>query len=73
MWAEIPANGFETGDFLAIPYLDGQFDFACITDLMFENEMKKDLYLHHLNENGYITKHKQINDLLYIVYPVPIR
>ncbi|SEB49167.1 methyltransferase domain-containing protein [Paenibacillus sp. GP183] len=126
-----PQMEIKLGNFLAIPYLDGQFDFIvttfalhhisdeqkllaldemrrvlkphgriCITDLMFENETKKELYIKDLNEqgktdliktiqneyysicssllnwfdeNGYITKHRQLNDLLYIVYAVPIR
>ncbi|TDF92358.1 MerR family transcriptional regulator [Paenibacillus piri] len=119
------------GNFLAIPYMDGQFDFIvttfalhhitdeqkqlalgemrrvlkphgtiCIADLMFENASHRDAYLTSLNEqghtgladavqnkyysvcpsllqwfedNGYITKHRQINELLHIVYAVPIR
>ncbi|MDB5055452.1 MAG: transcriptional regulator [Bacilli bacterium] len=126
-----PEMEIKLGNFLAIPYVDGQFDFVvttfalhhiseeqkrlaldemrrvlkphgtiCITDLMFENETKKEKYLKNLHEkgktdvinviengylslcsqllqwfdeNGYITKHKQINDLLYIVYADPIR
>ncbi|MBP1962531.1 MerR family transcriptional regulator [Paenibacillus aceris] len=119
------------GNFLAIPYLDGQFDFIvtsfalhhisddqkklalgemrrvlkphgriCITDLMFVNEVHKEQYMASLEqqeknddihriqneyyamstsllnwfeENSYITKHIQLNELLTIVYAVPIR
>ncbi|MEK3725894.1 methyltransferase domain-containing protein [Paenibacillus sp. FSL H8-0034] len=126
-----PQMELKLGNFLAIPYLDGQFNFIattfalhhisneqkllaleemrrvlkphgriCITDLMFENETKKELYIKDLHqqgktdlvrtiqneyysisssilnwfdENGYITKHRQLNELLNIVYAVPIR
>jgi putative AdoMet-dependent methyltransferase len=118
------------GNFLAIPFLDGQFDFVvtsfafhhltheqqtlaleemrrvlkphgriCIVDLMFENKHKQAEYLQDLTYQGlnesvqsiqdeyypilsdllqwfddkrYIAKHLQINDLLFIVYAVPI-
>lgn len=126
-----PQMELKLGNFLAIPYLDGQFDFIvssfalhhisdeqkilalgemrrvlkphgriCITDLMFENDDQKVQYIADLerqgrtddiqlilnayyatsstllswfDENGYITKHKQLNDLLTMVYAVPIR
>lgn len=126
-----PQMELKLGNFLAIPYLDGQFDFivtsyafhhlsddqkvlalmemrrvlkphgrVCITDLMFGNEASKDVYLSDMSregktdlinttqseyysirssllkwfdENGYITKHKQLDELLNIVYAVPIR
>jgi putative AdoMet-dependent methyltransferase len=109
------------GNFLAIPYLDGQFDFIvtsfafhhltedqkplalsemrrvlkphgriCITDLMFESlasqgkldavkaiedeyYANRSLLLRWFEEHGYVTKQKQINELLHIVYAVPIR
>ncbi|MGQ7890113.1 MerR family transcriptional regulator [Paenibacillus sp. WC2504] len=126
-----PQMELKLGNFLAIPYLDGQFDFIvssfalhhisdeqkilalgemrrvlkphgriCITDLMFENDDQKVQYIADLerqgrtddiqlilnayyatsstllswfDENGYITKHKQLNELLTMVYAVPIR
>ncbi|MGM0880691.1 MAG: MerR family transcriptional regulator [Bacillota bacterium] len=57
----------------------------CITDLMLTEEQQEaikseDLYypslsglLHLFDELGYLTKHQQINELLHIVYAVPIR
>lgn len=126
-----PQMELKLGNFLAIPYLDGQFDFIvtsfalhhisdeqkvlalsemrrvlkphgriCLTDLMFENEWQREQYIAELerqgrtddiqlildeyyamsssllswfDENGYITKHKQLNELLTMVYAVPIR
>jgi putative AdoMet-dependent methyltransferase len=119
------------GNFLAIPYLDDQFDFIvtsyalhhltdeqkllaleemrrvlkphgriCITDLMFESKAKRDEYYQILQETNrheiitqiedeyfgdrsrlidwfeehdYVTKQKQINDILHIVLAVPLR
>ncbi|MNQ94614.1 putative methyltransferase YrrT [compost metagenome] len=126
-----PHMEVKLGNFLAIPYMDNQFDFAvtsfalhhvspeqkwlaldemrrvlrphgriCITDVMFEDEQAKENYMKQLieqgqfdlhttiqkqhysicsallawfDDNGYITKHKQINESLYIVYAVPIQ
>lgn len=126
-----PQMELKLGNFLALPYLDGQFDFIvtsfalhhisdeqkvlalsemrrvlkphgriCLTDLMFENECHREQYITELehqdrtediqlilneyyamssallswfDENGYITKHKQLNELLTMVYAVPIR
>lgn len=126
-----PQMETKLGNFLAIPYMDGQFDFIvtsfafhhitddqkmmaldemrrvlqprgriCITDLMFENETHKGQYLDDLLQhgkgeiytaiqdkyyancaellawfttNGYITKHQKLNELLYVMYAVPIR
>jgi putative AdoMet-dependent methyltransferase len=119
------------GNFLAIPYLDDQFDFIvtsyalhhltdeqkllaleemrrvlkphgriCITDLMFESQSKRDEYyqglrnankheiitqiedeyfadrsrlIHWFDEHDYVTKKKQINQILHIVLAVPLR
>lgn len=104
------------GNFLAIPYLDGQFDFVvssfafhhltdqqkilaihemrrilkphgriCITDLMVANHdmdlpTEENKYytsltvlLHLFDTMGYVTKHHKINELLHIVYAVPLR
>lgn len=127
---KFPYMETKLGNFLAIPYLDGHFNFVvtsfafhhltheqkrlalaemrrvlkphgriCIVDLMFENRQKEVEYLQDLSqkgmndtvkviqdehypiltdllkwfdENRYITKYHQINDLLYIVYAVPI-
>ncbi len=58
---------------------------SCITDLMLTEKQqeaieREDLYypslsglLHLFDELGYLTKHQQINELLHIVYAVPIR
>lgn len=126
-----PQMELKLGNLLAIPYLDGQFDFIvssfalhhisdeqkilaleemrrvlkphgriCITDLMFVNVAMKELYVSQLeqqgrmeevdrianeyyaisssllswfDEHGYMTRHQQLNDLLTIIYAVPIR
>ncbi|OAS18388.1 MerR family transcriptional regulator [Paenibacillus oryzisoli] len=126
-----PQMDIKLGNFLAIPYMDNQFDFIvtsfafhhisneqqplaldemrrvlkshgriCIADIMFETESAQEQYMNDLlasgrtdllttmqekhyaicpvllswfEENGYITKHAKINDLLYIVYAVPIK
>ncbi|WP_410511964.1 MerR family transcriptional regulator [Paenibacillus sp. BR2-3] len=117
---KFPALETKLGNFLALPYMDGRFDFAvstfafhhlsenqkmlaieemrrvlkphgriCITDLMLADEEAAAVYangagtdeqygsltgLLTLFENmGYITKHQRINELLHIVYAVPIR
>lgn len=125
-----PQMELKLGNFLAIPYLDGQFDFIvtsfalrhisdeqkvlalsemrrvlkphgriCLTDLMFQNDIHREQYIAELvsqdrtndiqlilneyyamsssllswfDENGYITKHKQLNELLTMIYAVPI-
>lgn len=126
-----PQMDIKLGNFLAIPFMDNQFDFIvtsfafhhisneqqplaldemrrvlkshgriCIADIMFETELAQEQYMNELrasgrtelhtamqdkhyaicstllawfDENGYITKHRKINDLLYIVYAVPIQ
>ncbi|CAM4399147.1 MerR family transcriptional regulator [Paenibacillus alkaliterrae] len=113
---KLPDMETKLGNFLAIPYLDGKFDFVvssfafhhlteeqkilgieemrrvlkphgriCITDLMLANEQKPDDpdngqnytplgdLLNLFEKIGYITKHQRINELLHIVYAVPIR
>ncbi|MDD9271313.1 methyltransferase domain-containing protein [Paenibacillus sp. GCM10023248] len=125
-----PHMELKLGNLLALPYLDGQFDFVvtsfalhhisdeqkilaleemrrvlqphgriCITDLMFPSEAMKEHILNDLTQqgdaeqlpliqneyyairstlldsfecNGYITKHRQLNDWLTIIYAVPI-
>ncbi|MCR8659102.1 methyltransferase domain-containing protein [Paenibacillus endoradicis] len=103
------------GNFLALPYLDGKFDFVvssfalhhltrvqtlmaiqemrrvlkthgriCIADLMIDREEcavceddEEYIPLYELvnlfENNGYITKHLKINELLHVVLAVPIR
>lgn len=123
-----PHMDIKLGNFLAIPYMDNQFDFVvtsfafhhisneqkllalnemrrvlkshgriCIGDLMFDNEAAQEQYMNELKENGrltmmqdkhyalcsslltwfddhgYITKHTKLNELLYVVYAVPIQ
>jgi putative AdoMet-dependent methyltransferase len=116
---KFPALETKLGNFLALPYMDGRFDFAvstfafhhlsesqkklaieemrrvlrphgriCITDLMLADEedggpaaeeSTVESYgtlsglLNLFEDMGYITKHQQINELLHIVYAVPIR
>lgn len=129
--SKYPKMETKLGNFLALPYVDSQFDFVvtslafhhitneqqplaleemkrvlkpsgriCITDLMYESIEDKERYIKRLKqqgqeeaihlmenkhyaflpdvlywfeENDYITKHKRIDNLLYIVYAVPIR
>jgi putative AdoMet-dependent methyltransferase len=111
---KFPNMETKLGNFLAIPYLDGKFDFVvssfafhhltneqkplaieemrrvlkprgriCITDLMQADEesgQEHEEYYAYLSDLlnlfetiGYITKHQRINELLHIVYAVPIR
>lgn len=113
---KFPDMETKLGNFLAIPYLDGQFDFVvssfafhhltdqqkilaihemrrtlkphgriCITDLMVTNHdtdlpTEENKYytsltdlLHWFDTMGYVTKYHQINELLHIVYAVPLR
>ncbi|MDF2726145.1 MAG: yrrT [Paenibacillus sp.] len=119
---KFPQLDTKLGNFLAIPYMDGQFDFIvssfalhhltddqkmmameemrrvlkpkgriCIADLMreepdgetfdesnrriAENRYIPDasLLLDWFETNGYMTKQRQLSDLLHIVYAVPIR
>lgn len=96
---KFPEMETRLGNFLALPYLDHQFDFVvtsfafhhltedqqvlaleeirrvlkphgriCITDLMDAGKLQ-----HLFDTLGYITKHERINELLHIVYAVPIR
>ncbi|MEZ2657849.1 MerR family transcriptional regulator [Aneurinibacillus aneurinilyticus] len=129
--SKYPKMETKLGNFLALPYVDSQFDFVvtslafhhitneqqplaleemkrvlkpsgriCITDLMYESieDRERDIkrlkqqgqeeaihlmenkhyaflpdVLYWFEENDYITKHKRIDNLLYIVYAVPIR
>lgn len=129
--SKYPKMETKLGNFLALPYVDSQFDFVvtslafhhitneqqplaleemkrvlkpsgriCITDLMYESIEDRERYIKRLKqqgqeeaihlmgnkhyaflpdvlywfeENDYITKHKRIDNLLYIVYAVPIR
>lgn len=114
--AKFPEMETRLGNFMAIPYLDGNFDFAvssfvfhhltdeqkmlairemrrvlkphgriCITDLMVPDRQEKAAHAHDphytalddlldwFENDGYLTRHHRINELLHIVYAVPIR
>lgn len=107
-----PAIDTRLGNFLALPYIGGQFHFVvssfafhhltgeqqvlaleemrrvlvphgriCIADLMSSSEADASeedhialpALLQWFEENGYITKHRQLNHRLHIVYAIPAR
>lgn len=110
---KFPEMETKLGNFLAIPYIDGGFDFVvtsfafhhltdeqkrlaieemrrvlkphgriCITDLMLAEGSNSNDEEHYtplpdligwFEGRGYFTKHYQINELLHIVYAIPIR
>ncbi|MBW7477648.1 MerR family transcriptional regulator [Paenibacillus oenotherae] len=117
--SKYPAMETRLGNFLALPYIGGQFHFVvssfafhhltgeqqtlaleemrrvsrphgriCIADLMVagsaaadqpidrghsEESIKLPSLLQWFEDNGYVTKHKQLNDRLHLVYAIPIR
>ncbi|MBP2111202.1 class I SAM-dependent methyltransferase [Paenibacillus silagei] len=75
----------QCGNFLALPYLDGKFDFIVssfalhhlTSDQMLlaiqENYILFPKLIDLLEDSGCITKHLKVNQLLHVVLAVPIR